>query len=128
MSQRSALGRVLGYGSAKDGVGEWWTQRLTSVALIALGGWFVAALLALPAHDYATVAAWMRGTWTAPALLLLVLVSAWHSQLGIRVIIEDYVPEDGMKALAIALASFVHIVLAAVGVVAVLRVALGSVP
>ncbi len=126
MSQRSALGRVLGYGSAKEGVGHWWTQRLTSVGLIVLGVWFVVSLLALPGRDYATVVAWMRGALTAPALILFVLVSAWHSQLGIRVIVEDYVHDVGTKTLALGVSSFAHIVIAALGVLAVLRVALGS--
>ena len=126
MSQRSALGRVRGYGSAKEGVAHWWVQRLTSVGLIVLGFWFVVSLLALPARDYATVVAWMRGGFTAPALILFVLVCAWHSQLGFRVVIEDYVHEAGTKTLALGVSSFAHIVIAALGVVAVLRVALGT--
>ncbi|HTW37067.1 MAG TPA: succinate dehydrogenase, hydrophobic membrane anchor protein [Steroidobacteraceae bacterium] len=126
MSERSALGRVRGIGSAKEGVGDWWTQRLTSVALVVLGSWFVVSLLGLPDHDFATVAAWMRSWWRAPALILFVLTGAWHSQLGVRVIIEDYVHEIGAKTLAIGVASFAHIVIAAIGVVAVLRVALGG--
>lgn len=125
MSERSALGRVLGYGAAKEGVGHWWSQRLTSVALIVLSCWFVVSLLALPDHDFATVSAWMRSLRTAPALILFVLTCAWHSHLGMRVIIEDYVHEMGMKTLAVALTGFAHVVVAVIGVIAVLRVALG---
>ncbi len=126
MSWRSALGRVEGHGSAKEGVSHWWVQRLTSVALIVLGCWFVVALLALPQLDYATVAAWVRGGWTAPVLILFVIVSAWHSQLGVRVVVEDYVGDVGMKTLALVLSNFAHIVFAAAGIFAVLRIALGS--
>ncbi len=126
MSWRTALGRVEGHGSAKEGVGHWWVQRLTSVALIVLGCWFVVALLALPGLDFATVAAWVRGGWTAPVLILFVIVGTWHSQLGIRVVIEDYVHEVGMKTLALALSSFAHVVIAAIGIYAVLRIAFGS--
>ncbi|MGH8149978.1 MAG: succinate dehydrogenase, hydrophobic membrane anchor protein [Steroidobacteraceae bacterium] len=126
MSWRSALGRAEGHGSAQDGVGHWWTQRLTSVALIVLGCWFVASLLALPVRDYSTVAAWMRSGWTAPALVLFVIVSAWHSQLGVRVVIEDYVHEVGMKTVSLTLVTFAHVIIAAAGAYAVLRVAFGS--
>ena len=126
MSERSALGRVRGYGSAKEGVGHWWTQRLTSVALLVLASWFVVSLLSLPDHDFATVSAWMRSWWRAPALILFVLTCAWHSQLGMRVIIEDYVHGVGTKTLALGASSFAHAVIAVIGVVAVLRVALGS--
>ncbi len=126
MSWRSALGRAEGLGSAKEGVGHWWTQRLTSLALIGLGGWFVVAVLALPGLDYPTVTAWMRGGSTAPALILFVIVSAWHSRLGIRVVIEDYVHEAGLKTLALTLSSFAHVIIAAAGTFAVLRIAFGS--
>jgi succinate dehydrogenase / fumarate reductase, membrane anchor subunit len=126
MSERSALGRVRGHGSAKEGVGDWWVQRLTSVALVVLGCWFVVSLLSLPGHDYATVIAWIRSAWTAPVLILFILVGAWHSQLGLRVIIEDYVHEVGWKTLVLTVSSFAHIAIAALSVMAVLRLALGS--
>jgi succinate dehydrogenase / fumarate reductase, membrane anchor subunit len=126
MSERSALGRVRGYGSAKEGVAEWWAQRLTSVALVVLGCWFAVSMLSLPAHNYGTVVAWIRGAWTAPMLILFVLVGVWHSQIGVRVVVEDYVHEVGCKTLVLAVSSFVHVVIAALSVMAVLRLALGS--
>ena len=127
MSWRSPLGRVRGYGAAKEGVRHWWVQRLTSVALIPLGCWFVVSLLALPTLDYPTVAAWLSNGWTALLLILFVLAGTWHSQLGVQVVIEDYVHDSGLKALCIALASFAHVVIAVAGVFAILRVAVRSV-
>ena len=126
MSLRTPLRRVLGAGSAKDGVHHWWVQRLTAVALLPLTAWFVVSLLALPSFDHATVTAWMRGSWTALFLILLVLVASWHSQLGLRVIVEDYVPAAGARTVTLAVLSFLHALLAAAGVFAVLRVALGG--
>jgi succinate dehydrogenase / fumarate reductase membrane anchor subunit len=128
MNLRSPLGRVLGLGAAKDGVHHWWMQRLTSVALVPLSVWFVVSLLALPAPEHAAVVAWMRESWTALLLILFVLVAAWHSQLGVRVVVEDYVHASGAKTLTLVLLSFAHVLLAAAGVFAVLRVALGSGP
>jgi succinate dehydrogenase membrane anchor subunit len=124
--RRSALGRVRGYGSAKEGVGHWWTQRLTSVALIVLGCWFVVSMLSLPSYDYATLVAWMRRGWTALPLILFVAVATWHSALGIRVIIEDYVEEVGTKTIVLALSTFIHAVIGVASVLAVLRIALGG--
>src|SRR2546430_12358911 len=69
-------------------------QRLTAVALVPLSIWFVASLLSLPSFDHATVVAWMSGSWTALLLILLVLTCAWHSQLGVRVVVEDYVRSE----------------------------------
>jgi succinate dehydrogenase / fumarate reductase, membrane anchor subunit len=128
MSLRTPLRRVLGAGSAKEGVHHWWQQRLTSVALVPLGAWFVVSILALPAYDYPTVAAWMHGATSALLLILLVLVGTWHSQLGVRVIVEDYVHAPGARAVTLTLLSFLHALLAAAGIFAVLRVALGAAP
>jgi succinate dehydrogenase membrane anchor subunit len=127
-SLRSPLARVLGPGSAKEGVHHWWAQRLTSVALVPLGVWFVVSLLSLPSLDHATVAAWIGQLWTAVFLILLVLAGAWHSQLGVRVVVEDYVHGSGAKALTLALVTFFHVIVAVAGVLAILKVALGGAP
>ena len=126
MSLRSPLGRVLGLGSAQSGVHHWWQQRLTSVALVPLSIWFVVSLLALPSLGYETVTAWMSQSWTALLLVLFVLVATWHSQLGVRVVIEDYVHGTGSRTLTLVIVTFAHVLIAAAGVFAVLRVALGS--
>jgi succinate dehydrogenase / fumarate reductase membrane anchor subunit len=115
---------VRGHGSAKQGAGHWWVQRLTSVALVPLGCWFLVSLLALPSLDHATVVVWLSGTATSLLMILFVLVAVWHSQLGIQVVIEDYVHDEGMKTVALALVSFAHFALAAAGVLAILRIGL----
>jgi len=128
VSLRSPLRRVLGTGSAKQGVHHWWVQRLTSVALVPLTVWFVVSLLALPSLDHATVAGWERQGSTSLLLILLVLVGTWHSQLGVRVVVEDYVPSPAARTVTLTLIAFAHALLAAAGILAVLKVALGSAP
>jgi succinate dehydrogenase / fumarate reductase membrane anchor subunit len=128
MSLRTPLAGVLGRGAAKSGVHHWWLQRLTAVALIPLGIWFVVSLLALPALDYPVVTAWMSQGWTAVLLLLFVLTASWHSYLGVRVVVEDYVHGAGAKSAALAAVSYVHVIVAVAGVFAVLKVALGGAP
>ena len=126
MSLANPLRRVLGTGSARSGVEHWWLQRLTSIALVPLSVWFVVSLLALPSLGHATVIAWMGQSWTALLLILLVLTGAWHSQLGLRVIVEDYVHHPGGKTLTLVLLAFLHVLIAAAGVFAVLKVAFGG--
>jgi succinate dehydrogenase / fumarate reductase, membrane anchor subunit len=128
MSLRSPLRTVTGMGAAKQGVHHWWHQRLTSLALVPLSIWFLVSLLALPDYAHGTVIAWMSQSWTALLLILLLLVASWHSQLGVRVVVEDYVHGAGAKTLLLVLVSFAHVLLAAAGAFAVLRVAFGSVP
>jgi succinate dehydrogenase / fumarate reductase, membrane anchor subunit len=125
MSLRSPLGRVLGTGSAKEGVHHWWLQRLTSIALVPLTIWFVVSLLSLPSFEHVTVITWMAQTWTALLLVLFILVATWHSQLGVRVVVEDYV-HGGAKTLTLVLITFIHAFVAAAGVFAVLKVAFGA--
>jgi succinate dehydrogenase / fumarate reductase membrane anchor subunit len=88
-SLRSPLGTVAGLGSAKSGVHHWWLQRLTSIALVPLTIWFTVSLASLSSLDHVTVIAWMAQSWTALLLVLLVLVATYHSQLGVRVVVED---------------------------------------
>ena len=125
MSLRSPLGKVLGTGSAKEGVHHWWLQRLTSIALIPLTIWFVVSLLSLQSFDHVVVVAWMSQSWTALFLILFVLVATWHSQLGVRVIVEDYV-HGGTKTVTLVLFTFIHAIVAVAGVFAVLKVAFGG--
>lgn len=124
MSLRSPLGRVLGHGSAKEGVHHWWVQRLTSVALIPLTVWFVISVLALPSYDYATVHAWVSQSWTALLLVLFIAIAAWHSKLGVQVVVEDYV-HGGTKTLSLIFSTFAHTLVAAAAIFAVLKVAFG---
>jgi len=128
MSLRSPLGRVLGMGAAHDGVRHWWLQRLTSIALVPLTVWFVVSILALPSLGYTTLVAWMSQSSTALLLILLVLTAAWHSQLGVRVVVEDYVHGTGARTLTLVLIGFAHVLLAAAGVFAILKVAFGGTP
>ncbi len=124
---RSPLGRVLGLGSAKEGVHHWWVQRLTSVALVPLAVWFTVSLLSLPSLDHTTVIAWMAQSWTSLLLILFVLIATWHSQLGLRVVVEDYV-HGGAKTIVLVIVTFAHALIAVAGVFAILKVAFGGAP
>ncbi len=126
MSLRSPLGRVLGHGAARQGVHHWWSQRTTSVALALLGPWFVFALLTLPDLGYGAVSAWIAKPLTAVLLGLFVAVSAWHSALGVQVVIEDYVRAAGPRVAALVASRFLHVLVAAAALFAILKVSLGG--
>jgi succinate dehydrogenase / fumarate reductase membrane anchor subunit len=69
----------------------------------------------------------MAQSWTALLLILFVLIGTWHSQLGLRVIVEDYV-HGGSKPVVLVIVTFAHALIAAAGVFAVLKVAFGGSP
>ena len=126
MSLRSPLGRVLGLGSAKDGTGHWWGQRVSAVALIPLTLWFLLSLLSLPALDYATVRAWLSVPLSGVLAALLVAALTYHSYLGTTVVIEDYVHAAGTKLLSLLLLRFLYVLICAAGIFAILHVSFGS--
>lgn len=126
MSLRSPVGKVLGLGSAGQGSGHWWTQRVSAVALLFLGLWFVGSLVGLDDFGYASVSGWVSAPFNSVLLILLVGTVVYHSFLGVEVVVEDYVAHHGWKIGVIVALKFIHIVLAALGIFAVLRVAFGS--
>ena len=126
MSLRSPLGAALGHGSAGEGVGHWWSQRVSALALVPLTVWLLVALLRLPLADYAAVSIWMAAGWNPVLLVLTVLVACWHSLLGVQVVIEDYVHTPALKIGSLLASSGAHVLLAVGGVYAILRVALRS--
>jgi succinate dehydrogenase / fumarate reductase membrane anchor subunit len=125
MSVRSPLSRVLGLGSAKDGTGHWWAQRVTAIALIPLTLWFFFSLLTLPGLDYEIVRTWLSVPITGFLAVLLVAVLSFHSYLGTMVIVEDYVTTGGMKILSLMVLLFLYVLAGGAAVFAILRVVFG---
>ena len=91
MSLRHPLAVARGLGSAKDGVGHWWIQRLTAMALLLLAPWFTWLALSLVGADHSTIRQTLAQPLNASLLLAFVLSLFWHAQLGMQVVIEDYV-------------------------------------
>lgn len=123
---RSSFDRTQGLGSAREGVGHWWMQRMTAVALVPLTLWFAASLIARARDDYGAFILWMRGPFTAVLMVLLLIALFYHMALGLQVVVEDYIHTDRIKVpvvVAIHLGSFA---LAIAGIVATLRIAFGG--
>jgi succinate dehydrogenase / fumarate reductase membrane anchor subunit len=125
MSLRSPLGRVLGLGSAKGGSSHWYAQRITAVALVLLGLWFVASLVSLPGASHAAVVSWLRSPVSSVLAVLLVAVAAYHANLGLQVVVEDYIASKGTRMAVLVAIKFALVVAALIGVLAVLRIAFG---
>lgn len=126
MSLRSPLRRVLGLGAAKDGTAQWWAERMSSVALIPLTLWFLIGLLSLPHVDYASVHAWLAAPLQGLLAVLLVGVLAHHGDLGMTVIVEDYVHASGLKVALLVLLRFAFVLIAGASIFAVLHIHFGS--
>lgn len=121
-SLQSDLKRVRGLGSAKAGVGHWWAQRVTALALIPLTLWFVASILGLVGASHAAVVDWIASPVPAVLLVLLIAATFHHAQLGLQVVIEDYVHHEAAKVALILVVKGAAIVLALAALFSVLRI------
>jgi succinate dehydrogenase / fumarate reductase membrane anchor subunit len=123
--RRTPLARARGLGSAKDGVGHWWMQRLTAIALIPLVVWFAVSLVMLSGADYATVRAWIGSPLVMVLLILVIGIGLHHGQLGMQVVLEDYT-DGAWRVVWIVLVKFIAAVFGLAAIVAILRIGFGG--
>ncbi len=123
---RTPLKRVQGLGSARTGTGHFWIQRVTAVALVPLLLWFVYLVLSLIGQDPFVVRAHLAGPFTSTALIALIIAGFWHGQLGLQVVIEDYIHTPWLETVLQILVKLLAAALAIFGVIAVIRIALGA--
>jgi succinate dehydrogenase / fumarate reductase, membrane anchor subunit len=121
---RSPLGRARGLGSARAGAGHWWAERLTSLALVPLTLWFLCAMVRLLGATRDDVVSWMAGPLPIVLMIALVIATFYHLQLGLQVVIEDYVTTDALRVGSILLMKGVSVLLALACIVSVLRLGL----
>jgi len=123
---RTPLARVRGLGSAKSGTHHWWMQRLTAIALVPLSLWFVASLIVVVTADHAVVIEWLHSPLAAILCSALIVAIFYHGQLGLQVVVEDYVHTEWLKLASIVVMKLSSLLLAAACLFAVLSIALRS--
>jgi succinate dehydrogenase / fumarate reductase membrane anchor subunit len=89
------LGKVRGLGSAREGGEHWIAERVSSIALLLLGTWLIASLLFLPALDYGTVREWLATPLGAVPMALFIVTAFAHGLDGLKVVVDDYVHDEG---------------------------------
>jgi succinate dehydrogenase / fumarate reductase membrane anchor subunit len=121
MNLRDPLAVARGLGSARNGTGHWWQLRLTSIALLFLAPWFLLLLHGLVGADRYTVQVVLSRPLNASLMIAWLVSVFWHAQLGLQVVIEDYVHGRAEWALQIAV-RFLCAVGAIASVLAVCRI------
>jgi succinate dehydrogenase / fumarate reductase membrane anchor subunit len=121
----TVLRRVRHLGSAREGLREWRLQRLTAIALIPLGLWFVASMLRLAVSDQVTAAAWLGAPVPALVTILFLLAIFAHAVVGVRSVLDDYVHTRARLVAADLLVRAAAFILGGAGVLAVLKLFLG---
>lgn len=123
---RTPLKNARGLGSAKHGTGHFFGIRLTSLALIPLGLWFLYFVVTLLQADYLSATDAVAQPWNAILLIAFLVATFWHTQQGMQVVIEDYVHHAGLALAGQLAVYFICILGALASVFAVVRIALGG--
>lgn len=114
--------------SERHGAGEWTAERLSALALAPLGLWGAWAGFELAGGGYAGALAWLAQPVNSTLLVLTLLVSFWHMNMGFKVIVEDYIHRPATRGLLLGLSGLLCLVLSAASVFFIVRMALGSAP
>ena len=93
---RSPLHQAKGLGSAKSGVGHFWWQRVTAIALALLVPYIVFLLACVGVADVETLRATIAHPWNAILFTVFAIALFWHAKLGLQVVIEDYIHHRGL--------------------------------
>ncbi|MGB0134020.1 succinate dehydrogenase, hydrophobic membrane anchor protein [Dokdonella sp.] len=123
---RHPIKNARGLGSAKDGVHHFMVQRITAVALLALCVYVVWLLMTLIGSDYPQARAAVANPCNAILLIAFLVAMFWHGQLGMQVVIEDYVHKPWLALTCQLLVKFVCALAALASILAVVRIALGA--
>jgi succinate dehydrogenase / fumarate reductase membrane anchor subunit len=120
------LGKVRGLGSAGEGGEHWLAERVTSAALLLLGAWLIASLLFLPSLDRRTVAEWLAAPSGAVPMALFVITAFIHALDGMKVVVDDYVHDEGNRFALNTLLLFLAVGGASLALFALGRIAFGG--
>lgn len=122
---RNPLERAHNHGSAGDGVGHWWAQRFSAILLVFLTAWLVWALTTLVGADHATASAFLAHPFHAAMAILFTGVGFYHGQLGLQVVVEDYVHHRSLEVFLLVTIKALALVGGLLAVLAILKLALG---
>ncbi len=125
MSLRNPLAKAHNHGSAGEGVGHWWALRFTAILLVLLTVWLIYAMASLIGADHATAVAWIGRPFNAAMAILFVVTSIYHGELGLQVVIEDYIHTRATEIMLMVLIRIASIVGGLLAVIAILKMAFG---
>ncbi|MBT5429616.1 MAG: succinate dehydrogenase, hydrophobic membrane anchor protein [Rhodospirillaceae bacterium] len=126
MSLQSDLGRVKGLGSSKSGTSHWWAQRVSALALIPLTLWFIYSAMKFIGMDLFAFRAWLNEPGSVLLLSLFLIALFYHMQLGLQVVIEDYVHSEKNKIFLLLINKFAAALFAISSLVAIIQIAYGG--
>ena len=122
-SLQTPLHKVQGLGPSHSGTGHFWRQRITAVALIPLGLWFVYAMLGLVDTNEVAVLSFLSKPWNALLMAAFATTLLYHMTLGLQDIVDDYIHTAGTKVFLRITILVAAIAVGAVSLFAIIRIA-----
>ena len=120
---QTPLGRVRGFGSAKNGTHHWWMQRVTSIALFPLTLWFAFSIATRAGSSWEVMAEWIGRPFNAVLLIVMIGIGFYHTASGLQVVVEDYIrPDRSVMAVNMAIKAVLTL-LALLAALSVIRLA-----
>ncbi len=87
----SNLANPQGMGTQSTGATHWWHQRITALILFICSIWLIFFISRIINQDWQYIISLLQKPYNLISFGLLVTTSLYHSMLGMRVIIEDYI-------------------------------------
>jgi len=122
---RTPMRRVRGLGAAHSGTGDFWHQRVTSVAGIPLTIALIVIVIALLGRSHAAVVQILGSPIVAIVMLLFIINMAYHMWIGMKEIIIDYVHADTLKHATLMANTFFSFAVAFASAFAILKLSFG---
>ncbi len=122
MKFESNLRRAQGLGSAKSGLHHWIGQRITAIALIPLGVWFVGAFIVLFPASFEIAYTWFSSPWNVTLAIFFIVVLFYHGYLGLQTILEDYISHELIRGSLILTTKLLSGLLALLAIVSIIKI------
>ena len=126
MSMQNPLARVRGKGSSGGGAHHWRSQRYSALILLLSTAWVLWVGVSLAGADYATASAAMSSPVNAGMVILMAGAVFYHTQLGLQVVIEDYVHIAALEFALLLFVRFACLVAFLISAIAALKLVLGA--
>ncbi len=119
--------KLLCLASFEEAKEHWRSQRETAVIVMVLGFWLIYQLLfVLPSFEYNEVLFWAAKPLNALILLLLSLFLIYHAELGVQVVIEDYISTENVRKYVLLLLRLLRISVVIVSIVSISSILIGG--
>lgn len=122
---RTPMRHVRGLGAAHSGTGDFWHQRVTSVAGIPLTIALIVIVIALLGRSHAAVVQILGSPIVAIVMLLFIINMAYHMWIGMQEIVIDYVHEDRLKLASLMANTFFSFAVGFASAFAILKLSFG---